>query len=111
MRNLRVVFDSPYRYFVSYYLNTYTESGDSPEFRTQTIDEAWSDFSGKNPRAFSVTNGQYFDQGFFSKLNNFGFGGFFGDTSAQVIHPLKIDGKVISRGSKTQDDAESLLSI
>ena len=88
-----------------------TEEGNSPEFRTQTIDEAWSGFLGKNSRPFSVTNGQYFDQGFLNKLNNFGFGGFFGDTSAQVIHSLKIEGKVVSTGAKTQEDADSLLML
>jgi nucleoid-associated protein YgaU len=88
-----------------------TEEGDSPEFKTQTIEEAWSDFLRANSRAFSVTNGQYFDQGFFSKLNNFKLGNFFGDTSAQVIHPLKIDGQVASTGAKTQEQADSLLML
>jgi hypothetical protein len=90
------------------YTEEITKPEGSPEFRTQTIEEAWSDFSGKNSRAFSVTNGQYFPQDFLDKGRNFGLGW---DTIAQVNHPLKIDGKVVSTGANTQEDADSLLML
>lgn len=94
-----------------------TKEGDSPDFKNQTIEEAWSDFSGKNSRGFSVTNGQFFGTGtlpnkinnFGTRLNLFGFQPF--AAFNPVSHPLKIDGKVISQGFNTQEEADSLLML
>jgi Phosphodiester glycosidase len=62
---------------------------DSPQFKVQQIDEAWKEFKASNPKAFSITNGQFFKL----EWTNYSPG-----ATAQLAFPTKINGQIITKG-------------
>jgi len=68
--------------------------GDSPTFARQILKEVWADFSSSYPKAFCITNGQFFSTK---------------DNPTQFSFPLKADGKIISEGSEIRNPDHNLI--
>ncbi|TES89552.1 MAG: hypothetical protein E3J88_05755 [Anaerolineales bacterium] len=57
--------------------------GDNPKIVKQSIQEAWNSFSSTYPKAFCITNGQFFSTN---------------DDPTNLAFPLKVDGNIVSDG-------------